>query len=220
MPGPLSAHSFEVETAEWRVSHKPKENNCLPRDQSGDAAVGTHNWASGTLPPRPVSSLPPQASASCPGSGAPSWAHLGPSLPHRPPALKILLINTKVPRSTKALVANVRSRLLKVLLVPLPGVFPVGPRHSGLGVRALPLPPGLVGGRGRGSRNLGRLRASTAQQGGRTGILKHPAFAVRTSFLLGSVVARQGRDQAQRRGFPSEDGCGLWGHLPPPPGIC
>lgn len=155
-----------------------------------------------------------------PGPAAPSWAHLGPSLPCRPPALKILLINTKVPRSTKALVANVRSRLLKVLLVPLPGVFPVGPRHSGLGVRALPLPPGLVGGRGRGSRNLGRLRASTAQQGGRTGILKHPAFAVRTSFLLGSVVAGQGRDQAQRRGVPSEDGCGLWGHLPPPPGVC
>ena len=69
MPGPLSAHSFEVETTEWRVSHKPKENNCLPRGQSGDAAVGTHNWASGTLLPRPVSSLPPQASASCPGSG-------------------------------------------------------------------------------------------------------------------------------------------------------
>lgn len=31
----------------------------------------------------------------------------------RPPALRILLTNTKVPRSTKTLVANVRSRLLK-----------------------------------------------------------------------------------------------------------
>lgn len=158
--------------------------------------------------------------APSPGPAAPSWAHLGPSLPRRPPVLKILLINTKVPRSTKVLVANVRSRLLKVLLVPLPGVFPVGPQHSRLGVRALPLPPGLVGGGGGGSRDLGRLCASTAQQGGRTGILKHAAFAVRTSSLLGSVVAGQGRDQAQRRGVHSEDGCGPWGHLSPPPGVC
>uniref|UniRef100_A0A8I5XW47 mevalonate kinase n=1 Tax=Rattus norvegicus TaxID=10116 RepID=A0A8I5XW47_RAT len=35
----------------------------------------------------------------------------------RLPALQILLTNTKVPRSTKALVAGVRSRLIKVLLV-------------------------------------------------------------------------------------------------------
>lgn len=34
----------------------------------------------------------------------------------RLPALQILLTNTKVPRSTKALVAGVRSRLIKVLL--------------------------------------------------------------------------------------------------------
>ncbi|XP_030893568.1 mevalonate kinase [Leptonychotes weddellii] len=40
-------------------------------------------------------------------------AHCGPPSPRRPPALKILLTNTKVPRSTKALVASVRSRLLK-----------------------------------------------------------------------------------------------------------
>lgn len=33
----------------------------------------------------------------------------------RLPALQILLTNTKVPRSTKALVAGVRSRLVKVL---------------------------------------------------------------------------------------------------------
>uniref|UniRef100_A0A8C7BNQ0 Mevalonate kinase n=1 Tax=Neovison vison TaxID=452646 RepID=A0A8C7BNQ0_NEOVI len=37
----------------------------------------------------------------------------GPSSPRRPLALKILLTNTKVPRSTKTLVASVRSRLLK-----------------------------------------------------------------------------------------------------------
>ncbi|KAM5200491.1 mevalonate kinase isoform 2-T2 [Hipposideros larvatus] len=34
----------------------------------------------------------------------------------RPPALKILLTNTKVPRSTKTLVASVRNRLLKELI--------------------------------------------------------------------------------------------------------
>uniref|UniRef100_A0A8C3YGD9 Mevalonate kinase n=1 Tax=Catagonus wagneri TaxID=51154 RepID=A0A8C3YGD9_9CETA len=39
----------------------------------------------------------------------------------RPPALKILLVNTKVPRSTKALVAGVRNRMLKFpeIIAPL-----------------------------------------------------------------------------------------------------
>lgn len=48
----------------------------------------------------------------------PSWAWplLLPSFLRRLPALQILLTNTKVPRSTKALVAGVRSRLIKVLL--------------------------------------------------------------------------------------------------------
>lgn len=44
--------------------------------------------------------------------------------------------------------AGVRSRLLKVPLAPLLGGFPAGPRHSRLGVQALPLPRGLVEGGG------------------------------------------------------------------------
>nr|XP_008519134.1 PREDICTED: mevalonate kinase isoform X1 [Equus przewalskii]XP_008519135.1 PREDICTED: mevalonate kinase isoform X1 [Equus przewalskii]XP_008519136.1 PREDICTED: mevalonate kinase isoform X1 [Equus przewalskii] len=62
----------------------------------------------------------------------------------RPPALKILLTNTKVPRSTKALVAGVRNRLLKVLLIPLLGGS-CRATQSHLGVGALPLPRGSAG---------------------------------------------------------------------------
>ena len=233
MPGPLSAHSLEVETTERRSESQAKGKQLSAQGPKqgcscGHLQLGIKNPASQTclqltspgLHFCPESGWGGVQGAPSPGPAAPSWAHLGPSLLHRLPILKILLSNTKVPRSTKVLVANVRSRLLKVLLVPLPGVFPAGPRHSRLGVRARPLPPGLVGGGGRGSRDLGRLCASTAQQGGRTGILKHAAFAVRTSSLLGSVVAGQGRDRAQRRGIHSKDGCRLWGHLPPPPGVC
>lgn len=58
---------------------------------------------------------------SSPDPAPPSSAHWGPPSPHRPPALKILLTNTKIPRSTKTLVAGVQSRLLKVLALPLGG---------------------------------------------------------------------------------------------------
>lgn len=152
---------------EERVTSQRKTTVCL------GAKVGMRLWAPATghqepcfpdlspahLPGPPLPALGQGGAESrrapSPGPAALSWAHLGPSLPCRPPALKILLINTKVPRSTKALVANVRSRLLKVLLVPLPGVFPVGPRHLRLGVRALLLPPGLVGGGGGGAGTWG-----------------------------------------------------------------
>lgn len=195
--------------------------------------MGTRNWASGTLLPRPVSSSPPWASTSCPGSG---WGRVQegpqpwPSCPvlGSPWTLFALQATSSEDPADQHQSASQhqgpggqrQEPAAEGTAGSTPGSVPGGATTLTFGCPSPPSASWVSGGRGWGGRDLGRLRAPTAQQGGRTGILKQAAFAVRTSSLLGSVVARQGRDQARRRGVHSEDGCGPWGHLPPPPGVC
>ena len=62
--------------------------------------------------------------------------------------------------------------MLKVLLVPLLGRFMVGPRHSLLGVWALPLPVGLEEGEwGEGRGGPGEVLSVHPQLGGEQGSL-------------------------------------------------
>lgn len=131
----------------------------------------------------------------------------GPSA-HRPPALKILLTNTKVPRSTKALVLGVRNRLLKVLLVP-PWV---GVRQVVLmGWRSPSASWLIVGWAGVGAWEgvlAGKevLSVPTPARG-RCRIFHHAGFAARISCLCGA--SGQGRGEE----VSSEGGNGT----PPPP---